>query len=140
MNFKSFPLAILLFLFRGLRFDPATSYLPANPAYSILHVVQPDPDDYLGDDLEHGLLPILLQRLPLGEQLKDLPPQERFHDYPGMLRGQYHIGRPDVDSLGDAWQVHDQGGEVREEGDGDVPGVLRLMLREYVLKVAHADH
>ena len=71
---KSFPLATLLFLYWGLDFDPAAGHLPAHPAYGILHIVQPDRDDYLGDDLEQGLLPILLQRLPLGEQLKDLPP------------------------------------------------------------------
>ena len=69
-----------------------------------------------------------------------MPPEERFHDYPGMLRGQYHIGRPDVDSLGDAWQVDNQGGEVREEGDRHVPWVLRLMLLEHELKVAYTDH
>jgi hypothetical protein len=82
-----------------------------------LQVVHPDSDDYLGNDLKHCLLPILLQRLPLREELKDLPPEERFHDYPGMLRSQYHIRRLDVDSLGEAWQVDNQGGEVREEGD-----------------------
>ena len=53
-----------------------------------------------------------------------------------MLRSQYHIRRLDVDSLGDEWQVGNQGGEVREEGDRDVPWVLRLVLREHELKVA----
>ena len=57
-----------------------------------------------------------------------------------MLRCQYHIRRLDVDSLGDAWQVDNQGGEVREECDGHVPWVLRLVLREHELKVAKADH
>ena len=57
-----------------------------------------------------------------------------------MLRGQYHIGRLDVYSLGDAWKVDDQGGQVREEGDRHVPWVLRLMLGEHELKVAHTYH